>query len=137
MITSDTWLTNQTLCQFLCFLLRPEFTEDLRIKSCYEVMQDVETKLVFYMRCGKYLIMSEIFSLKLKMGQSVKDHLIEMRRLFECLSRLGYTVSHDELVFLMMSSLSEEYCAMIPNREGEGDIDVVKAHERILDSLEP
>ena len=60
-----------------------------------------------------------------------------MRRLFECLSRLGYTVSQDELVFLIMSSLSEEHRAMIPNHDGEGDIDVVKAHESILDRLEP
>ena len=120
----------------LVFSTSFKFTEDLRIKSCYEVMQDVENKLVFYMRCGKYLIMSEIFSLKLKVGQSIKAHLIEMRRLFECLSRLGYTVSQDELVFLMISSLSEEHRVMIPNCEGEGNIDVVKAHERILDSLE-
>ena len=57
----------------LVFSNSSEFTEDLRTKSCYEVVQDILNKLVFYKRCGKYLIMREIFSLKLKMGQSVKD----------------------------------------------------------------
>ncbi|KAJ9542356.1 hypothetical protein OSB04_028862 [Centaurea solstitialis] len=81
--------------------------------------------------------MQEIFSLKLKRDQSVKDHLIEMRRLFKCLSRLGYKMTQEELVYLMWFSLTKEIqdTASAYMKEPKNDVD--KVHEDILASLEP
>ncbi|KAJ9545113.1 hypothetical protein OSB04_024820 [Centaurea solstitialis] len=73
----------------LYFSTSSEFTVNLRVKFCHEVMKDIEEQVGFYKNCGKYLIMKDIFSLKLEMGQSVKDLFLKIRRLFKCLSRLG------------------------------------------------
>ncbi|KAJ9535097.1 hypothetical protein OSB04_un001824 [Centaurea solstitialis] len=81
--------------------------------------------------------MQEIFPLKLKKDQSVKDHLIEIRRLFKCLSRLGYKMTQEELVYLMWFSLTKEIqdTASAYMKEPKNDVD--KVHEDILASLEP
>ncbi|KAJ9542543.1 hypothetical protein OSB04_029049 [Centaurea solstitialis] len=81
--------------------------------------------------------MKEIFSLKLKRGQSVKKHLLEIRRLFKCLSRLGYKMTQEELVYLMWFSLPKEIRVTASGYMGEPRMDVAKVHEDILDSLEP
>ncbi|KAJ9553892.1 hypothetical protein OSB04_017937 [Centaurea solstitialis] len=91
----------------LSFSASPEFTVDLRVKCCHEVVKSIEDQVGFYKNCGKYLIMKEIFSLKLKRGQSVKDHLLEEIRV----TTSGYM--------------------------GEPKTDVAKVHEDILDSPEP
>ncbi|KAJ9542948.1 hypothetical protein OSB04_029454 [Centaurea solstitialis] len=88
------------MMSILSFSTLLEFTVDLRVKYCHEVG--------FYKNCGKYLIMQEIFSLKLESGQSVKDHLLEIRRLFKSLSRMGYKMVQEELVYLMWFSLSKD-----------------------------
>ncbi|KAJ9536490.1 hypothetical protein OSB04_un000327 [Centaurea solstitialis] len=75
--------------------------------------------------------------LRLKKGQSVKDHLIEMRRLFKCLSRLGYKVTQEELVYLMWFSLTKEIQDTASAYMKEPKKDVDKVHEDILASLEP
>ncbi|KAJ9547558.1 hypothetical protein OSB04_020101 [Centaurea solstitialis] len=93
----------------LIFSTSPEFTGDLRVKSCYQ----------------------------LKSGQSVKDHLIEMRRLFKCLSRLGYKMTQEELVYLMWFSLTKEIQDTASAYMKEPKKDVDKVHEDILASLEP
>ncbi|KAJ9547606.1 hypothetical protein OSB04_020149 [Centaurea solstitialis] len=92
----------------LSFYTSPEFTADLRVKYCLEVMKDIEIQVGFYKNSGKYLIMKEIYSLKLEKGQSFKDHLLEMRRLFKSLSRMGYKMVQEELVHLMWFSLTDE-----------------------------
>ncbi|KAJ9556975.1 hypothetical protein OSB04_011589 [Centaurea solstitialis] len=121
----------------LIFSTSPEFTGDLRVKSCHEVVKDMENQLGLYKHTGKLLIMQKIFSLKLKKDQSVKDHLIEMRRLFKCLSRLGYKMTQEELVYLMWFSLTKEIqdTASAYMKEPKNDVD--KVHEDILASLEP
>ncbi|KAJ9566373.1 hypothetical protein OSB04_002339 [Centaurea solstitialis] len=121
----------------LIFSTSPEFTGDLRVKSCYQVVKDIEDQLGLYKHTGKLLIMQEIFSLKLKSGQSVKDHLIEMRRLFKCLSRLGYKMTQEELVYLMWFSLTKEIQDTASAYMKEPKKDVDKVHEDILASLEP
>ncbi|KAJ9552557.1 hypothetical protein OSB04_016602 [Centaurea solstitialis] len=121
----------------LVFSMSPEFTGDLRVKFCHEVVRNVENQLGFYKHTGKLLIMQEILSLKLQEGQSVKNHLIEMRRLFKCLSRLGYKMTQEELVYLMWFSLTKEVqdTASAYMKEPKNDVD--KVHEDILASLEP
>ncbi|KAJ9566249.1 hypothetical protein OSB04_002215 [Centaurea solstitialis] len=121
----------------LIFSMSPEFTGDLRDKFCHEVVKNVENQLGLYKHTGKLLIMQEIFSMKLKKGQSVKDHLIEIRRLFKCLSRLGYKMTQEELVYLMWFSLTKEVqdTASVYMKEPKNDVD--KVHEDILASLEP
>ncbi|KAJ9552558.1 hypothetical protein OSB04_016603, partial [Centaurea solstitialis] len=121
----------------LVFSMSPEFTGDLRMKFCHEVVRNVENQLGFYKHTGKLLIMQEILSLKLQKGQSVKNHLIEMRRLFKCLSRLGYKMTQEELVYLMWFSLTKEVqdTASAYMKEPKNDVD--KVHEDILASLEP
>ncbi|KAJ9544136.1 hypothetical protein OSB04_023843 [Centaurea solstitialis] len=121
----------------LSFSASPEFTVDLRVKYCHEVVKSVENQVGFYKNCGKYLIMKEIFSLKLKRGQSVKDRLLEIRRLFKCLSRLGYKMTQEELVYLMWFSLPKEIRVTASGYMGEPRMDVAKVHQDILDSLEP
>src|SRR5581483_11006246 len=121
----------------LSFSASPEFTVDLRVKFCHEVVKNIEDQVGFYKNSGKYLIMKEIFSLKMKRGQSVKDHLLEIRRLFKCLSRLGYKMTQEELVYLMWFSLPKEIRATASEYMGEPRMDVAKVHEDILDSLEP
>ncbi|KAJ9538856.1 hypothetical protein OSB04_031589 [Centaurea solstitialis] len=121
----------------LIFSTSPEFTGDLRVKSCYQVVKDIKDQLGLYKHTGKLLIMQEIFSLKLKSGQSVKDHLIEMRRLFKCLSRLGYKMTQEELVYLMWFSLTKEIQDTASAYMKEPKKDVDKVHEDILASLEP
>jgi gag-polypeptide of LTR copia-type len=121
----------------LTFSASPEFTGDLRVKSCHEVVKDMENQSGFYKHTGKILIMQEIFSLKLKIGQSVKDHLIEMRRLFKCLSRLGYKMAQEELVYLMWFSLPKEIQDTASAYMKEPKTDVAMVHEVILASLEP
>ncbi|KAJ9544634.1 hypothetical protein OSB04_024341 [Centaurea solstitialis] len=120
----------------LAFSASPEFTVDLRVKFCHEVVKSIENQVGFYKNCGKYLIMKEIFSLKLKRGQSVKDHLLEIRRFFKCLSRLGYKMTQEELVYLMSFSLPKEIRVTASGYMGEPKMDVAKVHEDILDSLE-
>ncbi|KAJ9552070.1 hypothetical protein OSB04_016115 [Centaurea solstitialis] len=93
----------------LSFSASPEFTVGLRVKFCHE----------------------------LKRGQSVKDHLLEIRRLFKCLSRLGYKMTQEELVYLMWFSLPKEIRVTTSGYMGEPRMDVAKVHEDILDSLEP
>ncbi|KAJ9541256.1 hypothetical protein OSB04_027762 [Centaurea solstitialis] len=121
----------------LVFSMSPEFTGDLRVKFCHEVVRNVENQLGFYKHTGKLLIMQEILSLKLQKGQSVKNHLVDMRRLFKCLSRLGYKMTQEELVYLMWFSLTKEVqdTASAYMKEPKNDVD--KVHEDILASLEP
>ncbi|KAJ9552945.1 hypothetical protein OSB04_016990 [Centaurea solstitialis] len=89
----------------LIFSISPEFLGDLRDKSCHEVVKDIENQLGFYKHTGKLLIMKDILSLKLKKNQSIKDHLINIRRLFKCLTRLGYKMAQEELMHLIWYSL--------------------------------
>ncbi|KAJ9545029.1 hypothetical protein OSB04_024736 [Centaurea solstitialis] len=121
----------------LIFCMSPEFTGDLRVKFCHEVVKNVENQLGLYKHTGKLLIMQEIFSLKLKKDQSVKDHLIEIRRLFKCLSRLGYKMTQEELVYLMWFSLTKEVQDTASAYMKEPKKDVDKVHKDILASLEP
>ncbi|KAJ9542855.1 hypothetical protein OSB04_029361 [Centaurea solstitialis] len=121
----------------LIFSISPEFTGNLRNKSCHEVVKDIESQLGFYKHTGKLLIMKEILSLKLRNDQSVKDHLIKMRRLFKCLTRLGYKMTKEELVYLMWYSLPKEICDTASAYMKEPKIDVAKVHEDILANLEP
>ncbi|KAJ9556641.1 hypothetical protein OSB04_011255 [Centaurea solstitialis] len=132
------YLTDESdVMSILIFSMSPEFTGDLRVKSCHEVVRDVENQLGLYKHTGKLLIMQEILSLKLQKGQSVKNHLIDMRRLFKCLSRLGYKITQEELVYLMWFSLTKEVqdTASAYMKEPKSDVD--KVHEDILASLEP
>ncbi|KAJ9561441.1 hypothetical protein OSB04_006601 [Centaurea solstitialis] len=132
------YLTDESdVMSILIFSMSPEFTGDLRVKSCHEVVRDVENHLGLYKYTGKLLIMQEILSLKLQKGQSVKNHLIDMRRLFKCLSRLGYKITQEELVYLMWFSLTKEVqdTASAYMKEPKSDVD--KVHEDILASLEP
>ncbi|KAJ9561984.1 hypothetical protein OSB04_007144 [Centaurea solstitialis] len=81
--------------------------------------------------------MKEILSLKLRKNQSVKDHHIEMRRLFKCLTRLGYKMAQEELMHLMWYSLPKEICDTTSAYMKEPRKDVAMLHEDILASLEP
>ncbi|KAJ9552454.1 hypothetical protein OSB04_016499 [Centaurea solstitialis] len=121
----------------LIFSISSEFADRLRDKSCHEVVKDIESQLGFYKHTGKLLIMKEILSLKLKKDQSVKDHLIEMRRLFKWLTRLGYKMTQEELVYLMWYSLPKEICDTTSAYMKEPKTDVAALHENILASLEP
>ncbi|KAJ9538444.1 hypothetical protein OSB04_031177, partial [Centaurea solstitialis] len=121
----------------LIFSISSEFADRLRDKSCHEVVKDIESQLGFYRHTGKLLIMKEILSLKLKKDQSVKDHLMEMRRLFKCLTRLGYKMTQEELVYLMWYSLPKEICDTAGAYMKEPKTDVAALHEDILASLEP
>ncbi|KAJ9552910.1 hypothetical protein OSB04_016955 [Centaurea solstitialis] len=121
----------------LIFSISSEFADRLRDKSCHEVVKDIESQLGFYRHTGKLLIMKEILSLKLKKDQSVKDHLMEMRRLFKCLTRLGYKMTQEELVYLMWYSLPKEICDTASAYMKEPKTDVAALHENILASLEP
>ncbi|KAJ9536512.1 hypothetical protein OSB04_un000306 [Centaurea solstitialis] len=121
----------------LSFSTSPEFTVDLRVKYCHEVVKNIENHVGFYKKSGKYLIMKEIYSLKLVKGQSVKEHLLEMRKLFKSLSRMGYKMVQEELVHLMWFSLTDEICTTVSAYIGEPKRYVAKLHEDILASLEP
>ncbi|KAJ9539504.1 hypothetical protein OSB04_032237 [Centaurea solstitialis] len=121
----------------LSFSTSPEFTADLRVRYCHEVVKNIENQVGFYKKSGKYLIMKEIYSLKLEKGQSVKDHLLEMRKLFKSLSRMGYKMVQEELVHLMWFSLTDEIRTTVSVYIGEPKRDVAKLHEDILASLEP
>ncbi|KAJ9566348.1 hypothetical protein OSB04_002314 [Centaurea solstitialis] len=81
--------------------------------------------------------MKEIYSLKLEKGQSVKEHLLEMRKLFKSLSRMGYKMVQEELVHLIWFSLTNEIRTTVSAYIGEPKRDVAKLHEEILASLEP
>ncbi|KAJ9544930.1 hypothetical protein OSB04_024637 [Centaurea solstitialis] len=93
----------------MIFSISPEFSEGLRDKSCHEI----------------------------KKNQSVKDHLINIRRLFKCLTRLGYKMAHEELMHLMWYSLPKEICDTTSAYMKEPRKDVAMLHEDILASLEP
>ncbi|KAJ9545765.1 hypothetical protein OSB04_025472 [Centaurea solstitialis] len=121
----------------LIFSISSEFTDRLRDKSCHEVVKDIESQLGFYKHTGKLLIMKEILSLKLKKDKSVKDHLMEIRRLFKCLTRLGYKLTQEELMYLMWYSLLKEICDTASAYMKEPKTDGAALHENILASLEP
>ncbi|KAJ9544647.1 hypothetical protein OSB04_024354 [Centaurea solstitialis] len=121
----------------LMFSISSEFTDRLRDKSCHEVVKDIESQLGFYRHTGKLLIMKEILSLKMKKDQSIKDHLMEMRRLFKCLTRLGYKMTQEELMYLMWYSLPKEIYDTASAYMKEPKTDVATVHENILASLEP
>ncbi|KAJ9541861.1 hypothetical protein OSB04_028367 [Centaurea solstitialis] len=120
----------------LIFSISFEFADRLRDKSFHEVVKDIESQLGFYRHTCKLLIMKEILSLKLKKDQPVKDHLMEMRRLFKCLTRLGYKMTQEELVYLMWYSLPKEICDTASAYMKEPKTDVAALHEDILASLE-
>ncbi|KAJ9558377.1 hypothetical protein OSB04_012991 [Centaurea solstitialis] len=92
---------------------------------------------VWKMHLDSILRAQEILSLKLRKDRSVKEHLIEMRRLFKCLTRLGYKMAQEELVYLMWYSLPKEICDTTSAYMKEPKTDVAKVHEDILASLEP
>ncbi|KAJ9552928.1 hypothetical protein OSB04_016973 [Centaurea solstitialis] len=121
----------------MIFSISPEFTGGLRDKSCHEVVKDIENHLGFYKHTCKLLIMKEILSLKLKKNQSIKDHLINIRRLFKCLTRLGYKMAQEELMHLMWYSLPKEICDTASAYLKEPRKDVAMLHEDILACLEP
>ncbi|KAJ9561918.1 hypothetical protein OSB04_007078 [Centaurea solstitialis] len=121
----------------LAFSTSPEFTANLRVKYCHEVVKNIENQVGFYKKSGKYLIMKEIYYLKLEKGQSVKEHLLEMRKLFKSLSRMGYKMVQEELVHLMWLSLTDEIRTTVSAYIGEPKRDVAKLHGEILASLEP
>ncbi|KAJ9567261.1 hypothetical protein OSB04_003227 [Centaurea solstitialis] len=121
----------------LSFSTSPEFTADLRVRYCHEVVKNIENQVGFYKKSGKYLIMKEIYSLKLEKSQSVKDHLLEMRKLFKSLSCMGYKMVQEELVHLMWFSLTDEIRNTVSAYIGEPKRNVAKLHEDILASLEP
>ncbi|KAJ9556554.1 hypothetical protein OSB04_011168 [Centaurea solstitialis] len=121
----------------LIFSISPEFSGGLRDKSCHEVVKDIENQLGFYKHTSKLLIMKEILSLKQKKNQSIKDHLINIRRLFKCLTRLGYKMAQEELMHLMWYSLPKELCDTASAYMKEPRKDVAMLHEDILASLEP
>ncbi|KAJ9544508.1 hypothetical protein OSB04_024215 [Centaurea solstitialis] len=121
----------------LSFSTSPEFTADLRVRYCHEVVKNIENQVGFYKKSGTYLIMKEIYSLKLEKGQSVKEHLLEMRKLFKSLSCMGYKVVQEELLHLMWFSLTDEIRNTFSAYIGEPKRDVAKLHEDILASLEP
>ncbi|KAJ9564698.1 hypothetical protein OSB04_000664 [Centaurea solstitialis] len=100
---------------------------------------DVMSILIFSIspEYGKLLIMKEILSLKLEKNQSSKDHLINIRRLFKCLTRLGYKMAQEELMHLMWYSLPKEICDTASAYMKEPRKDVAMLHEDILASLEP
>ncbi|KAJ9551099.1 hypothetical protein OSB04_015144 [Centaurea solstitialis] len=100
----------------LVFSMSPEFTGDLRVKFCHEVVRNVENQLGFYKHTGKLLIMQEILSLKLQKG---------------------YKMTQEELVYLMWFSLTKEVqdTASAYMKEPKNDVD--KVHEDILASLDP
>ncbi|KAJ9539160.1 hypothetical protein OSB04_031893 [Centaurea solstitialis] len=132
------YMTDESdVMSILIFSISSEFADRLRDKSCHEVVKDIESQLGFYKHTGKLLIMKEILSLKLKKDQSVKDHLMEMRRLFKCLTRLGYKMTQEELVYLMWYSLPKEICDTASAYMKEPKTDVAALHENILASLEP
>ncbi|KAJ9562043.1 hypothetical protein OSB04_007203 [Centaurea solstitialis] len=112
----------------LSFSTSPEFTADLRVRYCHEVVKNIENQVGFYKKSGKYLIMKE--------GQSVKDHLLEMRKLFKSLSRMGYKMVQEELVHLMWFSLTDEIRNTVSAYIGEPKRNVANLHEDILASLE-
>ncbi|KAJ9566883.1 hypothetical protein OSB04_002849, partial [Centaurea solstitialis] len=62
---------------------------------------------------------------------------MEMRRLFKCLTRLGYKMTQEELVYLMWYSLPKEICDTASAYMKEPKTDVAALHENILASLEP
>ncbi|KAJ9556184.1 hypothetical protein OSB04_010798 [Centaurea solstitialis] len=74
---------------------------------------------------------------QLKKNQSIKDHLINIRRLFKCLTRLGYKMAQEELMHLMWYSLPKEICDTASAYMKEPRKDVAMLHEDILASLEP
>ncbi|KAJ9535224.1 hypothetical protein OSB04_un001691 [Centaurea solstitialis] len=84
-----------------------------------------------------YITHDQIYSLKLEKGQSVKEHLLEMRKLFKSLSCMGYKMVQEELVHLMWFSLTDEIRTTVSAYIGEPKRDVAKLHEEILASLEP
>ncbi|KAJ9565627.1 hypothetical protein OSB04_001593 [Centaurea solstitialis] len=132
------YLTDESdVMSILIFFISPELMGGLRDKSCHEVVKDIENQLGFYKHTGKLLIMKEILSLKLKKNQSVKDHLINIRRLFKCLTRLGYKMAQEELMHLMWYSLPKEICDIASAYMKEPRKDVAMLHEDILASLEP
>ncbi|KAJ9566645.1 hypothetical protein OSB04_002611 [Centaurea solstitialis] len=98
---------------------------------------DVMSILIFSNHLSKLLIMKEILSLKLKKNQSIKDHLINIRRLFKCLTRMGYKMAQEELMHLMWYSLPKEICDTASAYMKEPRKDVAMLHEDILASLEP
>ncbi|KAJ9552656.1 hypothetical protein OSB04_016701 [Centaurea solstitialis] len=107
------------------------------VMYCHEVVKNIENQVGFYKKSEKYLIMKEIYSLKLEKGQSVKDHLLEMRKLFKSLSRMGYKMVQVELVNLMWFSITDEIRNTVSAYIGEPKRNVAKLHEDILASLEP
>ncbi|KAJ9542958.1 hypothetical protein OSB04_029464 [Centaurea solstitialis] len=121
----------------LIFSISPEYSGGLRDKSCHEVVKDIENQLGFYKHTGKLLIMKEILSLKLKKNQSIKDHLINIRRYFKCLTRLRYKMAQEELMHLMWYSLPNKIWDTVSAYMKKPRKDVAMLHEDILASLEP
>ncbi|KAJ9544092.1 LOW QUALITY PROTEIN: hypothetical protein OSB04_023799 [Centaurea solstitialis] len=91
----------------LSFSTSPEFTVDLRVKFCHEVVKSIENQIGFL-----------------------------IRRLFKYLSRLGYKMTQEELVYLVWFSLPKEIRVTTSGYMGKPRMDVAKVHEDILDSLE-
>ncbi|KAJ9544433.1 hypothetical protein OSB04_024140 [Centaurea solstitialis] len=100
----------------LSFSISPEFSADLKVNYCHEVMKDIESQ---------------------KVSDHAENLFIETSRLFKSLSRMGYKMVQEEQLYLMWFSLPKEIRVTASEYMGEPKMDVAQVHEDILAYLEP
>lgn len=116
----------------LVFSVSPRLVGSLKRKTAREFVQELEGKFHDNRVASSRLVMRDILSQQMKDDQFVGDHLINMRRLFNCLVNLEYPATEQELVMLMFKSLSSDYQFLIGDCIVDEDMTVIKLHELII-----
>ena len=122
----DVMSDESDVMSILLLSVSSDYTDDLREKSAYEVIQKYEGMFQEFSRTGRSMAMIEVLSNKTKEEQYVGDHLVEMRKQ---LKSFKYPVTEDQLVLLIYYSLTADYQASVEESVKKGDMTIVELHE--------
>ena len=78
-----------------------------------EVWQKLEIQFQKRTWANKLQLRRKPFSLRVKEGDSVQEHIKAMTEIFEGLSVIGYLISDEDCVVLLLASLPESYNVLI------------------------
>ncbi|KAI3766728.1 hypothetical protein L2E82_16798 [Cichorium intybus] len=89
--------------------IEPEFRKDFESLGPYELMQLVEKRFQKSVEEERTRIFKRLAECKLKAGSSVNSHVLQIEAYIGELHKLGYSMSQEESVNILLASLTNEY----------------------------
>ncbi|KAI3779346.1 hypothetical protein L2E82_09052 [Cichorium intybus] len=87
----------------------PEFRRDFESLGPYELMQLVEERFQKPVEEERARIFKRLAECKLKVGSSINSHVLQIEGYIGELYKLGYSMSHEKSVNILLASLTSEY----------------------------